>query len=125
MKLLITISILLASLVGYSQSSYIGYNVSELKEEFKYLKREADGQGFKIYSAVTEIGSFAFAVIDSKVINTVIVPSDNARHLYINYYNENYIKVGPKNWELYIDGGTIGVELKLFEGHWQFHYKIL
>jgi len=125
MKLLITLSILLASLVGYSQSSYLGWDHKELKTEFKDLIRRNDINGLHCYGITNSDGDRAFLMRDGVVLLTVFLPSDEVRNAYIKYYNEHYIKTAPKTWETYVNGGTIQVDLELSEGYWQFVYKAI
>jgi hypothetical protein len=123
MKQLLTICILLASLVGYSQTSYIGWDHKELKQEFPDLIKRNDIEGHKCYGITNSDGDRAFVMINDIVTITVFAPANEVRNSYIKYYNENYIKTAPKTWETYVNGGTIQVDLELHEGMWQFIYK--
>lgn len=126
MKKLLTICILLASLVGYSQSSYIGLHLGPLKKEFHNLTKDRTVEGdFTMYYVDCELGRYVFAVRDNTVQFSVLNPNDESRNLLIKFYNENYIKTSPRTWETYVDGGAINVELVLYKGGWQFNYKPL
>jgi hypothetical protein len=123
MKQLLTICILLASLVGYSQTSYIGWDHKELKQEFPNLIKSGDVEGHPCYGATTSEGDRIFVIVNGVTTIVVFAPANEVRNAYIKYYNENYIKTAPKTWETYVNGGAIQVDLELHEGMWQFIYK--